>query len=144
MQAYILAGGKGTRLHEITKDEIPKPMANLMGKPILERTIEILKKNGIVDLFISVGHLYEKITEYFGDGSKFGVNIEYVIEDKPLGSGGALYYLKDKLKDDFVICSGDVLFNIDIEKMYNFHKQNNSVATLSHIQICIRMIVIWL
>ena len=130
MQAYILAGGKGTRLHEITKDEIPKPMANLMGKPILERTIEILKKNGIVDLFISVGHLYEKITEYFGDGSKFGVNIEYVIEDKPLGSGGTLYYLKDKLKDDFVICSGDVLFNIDIEKMYNFHKQNNSVATL--------------
>ena len=67
MQAYILAGGKGTRLHEITKDEIPKPMANLMGKPILERTIEILKKNGIVDLFISVGHLYEKITEYFGN-----------------------------------------------------------------------------
>lgn len=130
MQAFILAGGKGTRLHEITNDEIPKPMANLRGKPILEWTIANLKENGITEIFISVGHLHEKIIDYFGDGSRLGVKIEYIIENEPLGSGGALYFVKDKINDDFLICSGDVLFDIDISRMHNFHKEKNSLITL--------------
>lgn len=130
MQAFILAGGKGTRLHEITNDEIPKPLAVICGKPILEWTIENLKENNITDIFISVGHLHEKIINYFGDGSKFGVKIEYIIENEPLGSGGALYYAKEKLRGDFLICSGDVIFNIDVSRMLEFHKSKNALITL--------------
>lgn len=130
MQAFILAGGKGTRLHEITKDEIPKPMANLRGKPILQWTIENLKANNINEMYISVGHLHEKIIDYFQDGSRFGVKINYIIENEPLGSGGALYFVKDVMKEDFVICSGDVLFDIDIKRMLEFHKSHSSLITL--------------
>ena len=117
MQALILAGGKGTRLSEITKNEIPKPMAQINGKPILQYAIERLKENGIEDIFISVGYLHEKIEEYFGNGQNFGVQITYICEDVPLGSGGALFYLKNLVTEDFVICSGDAIFDIDIKRM---------------------------
>ena len=130
MKALILAGGKGTRLLDLTNNLIPKPMAELKGKPILQWTIERLKENGITELFISVSHLREKIIDYFEDGSKFGVKIEYLIEEEPLGSGGALYYLKGKIEGDFIVCSGDVLFNIDIPRMVEYHKNNNAIATL--------------
>ncbi len=130
MQAFILAGGMGTRLHGITNDEIPKPMAILCGKPILQWTIENLKQNGITEFYLSVGHLHEKIMEYFGDGEKFGVKIHYVIENEPLGSGGALYYVKDKMKGDFLVCSGDILFDIDLDRMMKFHKDHNALITL--------------
>ena len=130
MQALILAGGKGTRLSEITKNEIPKPMAQLNGKPILQYAIERLKENGIEDIFISVGYLHEKIEEYFGNGQNFGVKITYICENVPLGSGGALFYLKNLVTEDFVICSGDAIFDIDIKRMYRFHKENNALITL--------------
>lgn len=129
-QALIMAGGKGTRLHSVTEDKIPKPMVFLCGKPLLQYAIEQLKENGIDKIFISVGHLHEKIVEYFGDGSKFGVKIEYIIEAEPLGSGGSLCLLKGKINGDFVTCSGDTLFKINIKKMYDFHKMNNALATL--------------
>lgn len=130
MKALILAGGKGTRLHSITNDEIPKPMAELKGKPILRYAIDKLKENGITEIFISVSHLKEKIMDYFGNGSAFGVKIEYLIENEPLGSGGSLYYLKGKVQDDFLVCSGDVLFDIDIDRMLQYHKKNNALITL--------------
>lgn len=130
MKALILAGGKGTRLHSLTNDEIPKPMAMLKGKPILQWSIEALKSNGITDIFISVSHLKEKIINYFGDGSKLGVSIEYIVEDVPLGSGGCLYFLKGKVEGDFLVCSGDVLFDIDISKMLDFHLKKGAVITL--------------
>lgn len=130
MKALILAGGKGTRLLGITNDEIPKPMAELKGKPILRYTIDRLKENGITEIFISVSHLKEKIMDYFGDGSAFGVKIEYLVETEPLGSGGSLYYLKGKVKGDFLVCSGDVLFDIDINRMLAFHKANDATVTL--------------
>lgn len=130
MQALILAGGKGTRLCELTKNEIPKPMVKMLGKPILEYAIDRLKENGIKDIYISVGYLHEKIEEYFGNGQQFGVNITYLCEDEPLGSGGALYFLKGKVNADFVVCSADAIFDIDIKKMYDFHKQKNALITL--------------
>lgn len=130
MQALILAGGKGTRLSELTKNEIPKPMVKMLGKPLLEYAIDRLKENGITDIFISIGHLHEKIEEYFGDGKKFGVNITYLCENEPLGSGGALYFLKGKIDDDFVVCSADAIFDIDIKRMYEFHKSKDALITL--------------
>ena len=130
VKALILAGGKGTRLAEITQNLIPKPMAKLHGKPILERAILQLKSYGITDIFISVGFMREKITEYFKDGKDFGVNIEYVIEDTPLGSGGALYFLKEKIDCDLIVCSGDILFDVDFNKLIDYHRDKNALVTL--------------
>lgn len=130
MQAFILAGGKGTRLSPITKDIIPKPMAVIDGKPIIERTILNLREYGITDIYISVGHLHEKIEEHLGDGSKFGVSITYIVEKEPLGSGGALFFVKDKMVEDFVICTADAIFDIDIDRMHSYHKQNEALITL--------------
>lgn len=131
MQAVIMAGGKGTRLAALTKDEIPKPMVPVAGKPLLLWQVERLKENGITDLIMVIGHLGEKIQEYFGDGSKFGVCIEYFVEEAPLGTAGSFYYLKDMLREDtFLMMSGDLLFDIDFERMVRFHKEKGSAATL--------------
>lgn len=131
MQAVIMAGGKGTRLAALTKDEIPKPMVPVAGKPLLLWQVERLKENGITDLIMVIGHLGEKIQEYFDDGSKFGVHIEYFVEEVPLGTAGSFYYLKDMLKEDtFLMMSGDLLFDIDFERMVRFHKEKGSSATL--------------
>ena len=100
MVGVIVAGGRGTRLTEITKDEIPKPMAKMLGKPVLERAIENLKKYGVNEIYITVGHLHQVIQNYFGDGSKFGVSIKYVVENESMGSAGALYFIKNELTDD--------------------------------------------
>ncbi len=130
VKALILAGGKGTRLAEITKNIIPKPLAKIAGKPILERAVLQLKHYGVTDIFISVGHLNEKIRDYFGNGEKFGVNIEYIIENEPLGSGGALFYLKEKICDNLIVCPGDIVFDVDFNKMLDFHKKKNALITL--------------
>lgn len=131
MKAVIMAGGKGTRLVSITKDEIPKPMAPVQGKPILYWQVMCLKRNKITDITIIVGHLGEKIVEYFGDGTELGVHINYIEENEPLGTAGALYYLKKYLdKEPFFLIFGDVMFDIDMNRMYNFHKSKNSKATL--------------
>ena len=131
MQAVIMAGGKGTRLLSLTNDEIPKPMVKVCGKPILLWQIEKFKESNIEDIIIIVGHLKEVIKDYFEDGKKFGVNITYIEEDKPLGSAGSLFMLKDHLTEDkFILSFGDVIFDIDISRMLNFHKMNNSFLTL--------------
>jgi len=125
-----MAGGKGVRLSSVTNDEIPKPMVRLLGKPVLEHQIEVLKRNGITKLFISVGYLGNKIEEYFGTGDKFGVEIEYIREDMPLGSAGSLFYVKDRIDDDFLVVFGDTIFDISIDLMHEFHIKKNAVATL--------------
>ncbi len=132
MKAVIMAGGKGTRISSITQDEIPKPMLTVGGKPILEHQIECLKKSGVDEVIIVTGHLGEKIKEYFKDGSTLGVNISYYEEDpdKPLGTAGSLYYLKDRIQDDFILIFGDVFLSVDFARMMAFHKANASDATL--------------
>ncbi len=131
MQAVIMAGGKGTRLAALTRDEIPKPMVPVAGKPLLLWQVERLKENGITDLIMVIGHLGEKIQEYFGDGSQFGVEIQYFVEEVPLGTAGSFYYLKDMLKEDtFVMMSGDLMFDIDFDRMVRFHREKKSAATL--------------
>ena len=95
-----MAGGKGTRLAALTKDEIPKPMVPVAGKPLLLWQVERLKENGITDLIMVIGHLGNKIKEYFGDGEQFGVSIRYFEETEPLGTAGSFYYLKDMIHGD--------------------------------------------
>ncbi len=132
MKAVIQAGGKGTRISSITGDNIPKPMLEISNYPILYHQIMNLKKSGIKDITIIVGHLGNIIQEYFEDGKKFGVNITYVVEDpnKPLGTAGALYYLKNKIDDDFIFLLADVFIDIDFKKMEYFHYKNDADVTL--------------
>ena len=130
MKAVIMAGGKGTRLKEITKDEIPKPMAKILDKPILEYQIEVLRENNILELIIVIGHLGNKIKEYFKDGRDFGVDITYIEEKEPLGTAGAFYYLKEYIKEDFILLFGDLIFDIYLKRMIDFHVKKDSFATL--------------
>ena len=130
MKALILAGGKGTRLSSLTGGTVPKPMAEMDGKPVLLRAVESLKRCGVTDFLFTVGHLHEKITDYFGDGSRFGVKIFYLIESEPLGSGGALFYAKDFFEDTLLVCSGDTVFDIDVASMLAFHREKRAEITL--------------
>ncbi len=131
MQAVIMAGGRGTRLITLTKDEIPKPMAPVAGKPVLEWQIAQLKSNGITEIVIAVGHLGEKVRDYFGNGSRFGVHIRYYHEEEPLGSAGCLYCVRDMLDDGpFFLVFGDVLFDIDLDRMVAFHREKSAEAAL--------------
>ena len=129
-KAFILAGGRGTRLRPITQ-EIPKPLVPLQGKPIMEHTIDLLKMHGIKDIIISIGYLGDKIKEHFGDGKRFGVTITYVQEDQPLGTGGPLQLAKHFLTETFIMCNADELKDINLFDMYNFHKENGAAATIA-------------
>ena len=105
-------------------------MIKIEGKPVLEREIECLRDQGFTDLIITVSHLAERIISYFGDGSSFGVHIEYYIENVPLGNAGALYKLKDKLIDDFLLLNADSIFDIDFNRFVDYHKAKGGLVTL--------------
>lgn len=129
--AVIMAGGKGSRLLSITNDEIPKPMVPVDGKPLLEYQVEKLKTYGIKKIVMIVGHLGEKIADHFKDGKDFGVEIDYIFEKEPLGTAGAFYYLKDKIDaKDFMLVFGDVFFDMDFDRMEDFHFKNSALTTL--------------
>ena len=128
MKAVIMAGGKGTRLSSVNKD-IPKPMFQILGKPILEYQIESLVKSGIHDITLIVGHMKEVIKDYFRDGQKYGVKINYIEENEPLGTAGALYFLKDET-EDFIMVFGDLILDIDFIRFMNFHKRHNAWISL--------------
>lgn len=127
MKVVIMAGGKGTRIATI-KSDVPKPMIEICGKPILEWQIENLKACGLTDITLVIGYLGEVIKNYFQDGSRFGVNISYYEEDHPLGTAGALF--KMNLSDDFLLMCGDVMVNVDFSRFISFHKQHQAWASL--------------
>lgn len=129
MKVVIMAGGKGTRITSVASD-IPKPMILIEGKPVLEHEIECLRKQGFTDLILTVSHLGNIIMDYFGDGSKFGVHIEYYFEKEPLGNAGALFKIKDQLTDDFLLLNADVMFDVDFNRFVAYHKQHNGLVTL--------------
>ena len=129
MKTVIMAGGKGTRVAAIASD-IPKPMIRICGKPILEYQIECLKKNGLTDIILVVGHLGQHIIEHFGDGRSFGCSISYYTETEPLGTAGALYKLEN-LSDNFILLNGDVIFDMDFSRMIAFHQEKGAWATLA-------------
>ena len=129
--AVIQAGGKGTRMRELTHDEIPKPLLLVNGKPMIEWQILQLKEYGIKEFVLITGHLGEKIEEYFSDGSKLGVSITYIRESIPLGSAGALYHVKGHVKnEDVILVFGDVMFELDWNRFLSFHERKNGVVTL--------------
>lgn len=129
MKAIIMAGGEGTRLRPLTCN-IPKPMMPIMDKPVMEYTVELLKKNGITDIGVTLQYLPDEITSYFGDGKDFGVNMRYFIEETPLGTAGSVKNAEAFLDDTFIVISGDALTDIDLSKAIAYHKKKQSIATL--------------
>ncbi len=129
IDAVIIAGGKGTRFKSVASD-IPKPMVLFNEKPLLEYQINQLKKYGIKNIYFLTGYLSEKIEEYFSDGKLFDVNIKYFKEDKPLGTAGCLKQIEKYISDDFLVLNADLIFDIDIMKMMNFHIEKKSLATI--------------
>ena len=137
MKAVIMAGGRGTRISSIASD-IPKPMIRVEGKPVLEHGLECLRDQGFTDILLTVGHLGNCIKDYFGDGGgtspvtgkPFGLHIEYFFEEKPLGNAGALFRIKEKLTEDFLLLNADVMFDVDFHRFLAFHRAHGGLATL--------------
>lgn len=130
MQMVILCGGLATRLGTLVKD-IPKSMIQIEGKPFLEYQIENLKKHSIKDIILCVGHLSEKIKDYFGNGEQFGVNIQYSHDgDKPLGQIGAVKNAESLLEDVFLVMYGDSYLSIDFQKVHSYFTQNNKLGLM--------------
>lgn len=129
IQAVIMAGGFGTRLRPLTID-VPKPMLPVGDRPLLERIVERLRKAGIRQINITTHHMPEKIIEYFGDGTEFGVNIRYVSEDKPLGTAGALG-LMERPKEPMLVINGDILTQVDLNAMLRFHQEHSADLTVA-------------
>lgn len=127
MKVIIMAGGKGTRIQSVASN-IPKPMIPIKGIPILERELCSLRDQGLNDFIFTVGYLADCIIDHFGDGSKWGVHIEYYKEETPLGNAGALFKLN--LADDFLLIIGDAIFDVDFNRMINYHKEKKALATL--------------
>lgn len=122
-----MAGGRGTRISELFPD-IPKPLIPIQGIPVLEREIISLRDQGFTDIILTIGYMAEKIQEYFGNGEKWGVKIKYFVEDKPLGNAGALFFLD--LKEDFLLLNADAVFDVDFNRMVDFHKKHGGLVTL--------------
>ena len=128
-RAIIMAGGKGVRLGSLTKNT-PKPMLRVAGKPILERLVLHLVHYGVRKIYISVNYLSNVIEDHFEDGSRFGCEIKYIREDKPLGTGGALSLLPEKCSHSLIVMNGDLIMEADISQMLHYHETNEFYATM--------------
>lgn len=127
--AVILAGGKGTRLRHISQ-KTPKPMVKIGPLPVLEHQIRLLKEYGINRITLVTGYLSEVIEQYFADGSRFGVTLDYFREQTPLGTTGGIKRLQHILTDDFLVFYGDVMVNMDLARLVRFHRAKTAAATL--------------
>ena len=131
MKIIVVAGGLATRLKPIA-EKIPKCLIDINGTPLVERQLMYFKRNGFKDFIFCVAHLAEKVEEYFGDGSKCGINIEYV-KDNLMGTAGAVKLAEDLVDDDFIVYFADILTSIDFNKLVLEHKKNNALGT-----VCLR------
>jgi NDP-sugar pyrophosphorylase family protein len=131
MKAFILAAGLGTRLRSLGLD-VPKVMVPIAGRPLLEHHIALLREQGIRELIVNLHYLPEKITEHFGDGSKFGVHITYSREPKLLGTAGAVKKMEHLLRDGtFIVMYGDNLIQIEFAPLVEFHRARRAMATVA-------------
>lgn len=133
MLAIILAGGEGTRLRPLTY-EIPKALIPVQGRSLTEHVLDIYRNAGVTEFYLSVSYLADQMTVYFGDGGKLGYEIEYLREEKPMGTAGPLLLLRQGKKipaQDFFMCNGDNLFALNLAEMVRLHKKNKAVATIA-------------
>lgn len=128
-QAVILAGGKGTRLTQVSNN-LPKPMVPILGKPLLQYLIELCVQNQILDIKLLVSYKKDVIKKFFGDGSKYGVKIQYIIEESPKGTAGALFDAINELNEQFLVIYGDTFLDIDLESFLKFHQKKKGDVTI--------------
>ncbi|MDB4857928.1 nucleotidyltransferase family protein [Alphaproteobacteria bacterium] len=128
-RVVIMAGGKGLRLGELTKNT-PKPMLNVWGKPVLEMLLEKLIRHGFYKFSISVNYLAEQIIDYFGDGKKYGVEIDYLQESTPLGTAGSLSLIKGVQRNPLLVMNADLITEANFFDILNFHNSQKSIATV--------------
>jgi NDP-sugar pyrophosphorylase family protein len=129
MKAIVLAGGKGTRLAPYTK-VLPKPLMPIGDMPILEVILRQMKFAGISEVVLTVGHLSELLRAFFQDGSRLGMSISYSYEDCPLGTAGPIAYVPN-LNETFLVMNGDVLSNLSLRNLIEFHKEQKGIATIA-------------
>lgn len=130
MQVAILAGGRGTRLGDLTKDR-PKSMIEVRGKPFLEYQLDLLRKGGIENIVMCLGYAAEQIESHFKNGKKYGLNIKYSFEDRPLGTAGALKKAKDILDDTFFTMYGDAYVFVDFGHVMSYFRDLNKLALMT-------------
>lgn len=130
MKALLLVGGKGTRLRPLT-DRLPKPMVPIIGRPLLERTLEVLRAHGVDEAVLSTCYRADSIEDHFGDGSDWNMRIRYVREDIPLGTGGAIRNCAEYFDDSFFVLNADILSNIDFTDMLRFHRRRRADVTIA-------------
>lgn len=128
-KVILMVGGLGKRLRPLT-ETTPKPMLRVGNKPILKTIVEKFAEYGYTNIIMCVNYKSHIIQDYFGDGSKFGVNIEYILEEQRMGTAGALSLLKDKPTEPFFVMNGDLLTNVNFEHLHNYHIATNSIATM--------------
>lgn len=134
MQAIVLVGGEGTRLRPLTYGT-PKPMVPIIGVPFLARTLERLEHAGIRNVILPAGYMPQQIIDYFGDGSKIGMNITYVIEETPLGTAGALKNVEQHITGPFFVLNGDILTSLDLRAMMQEHERKGGIGLLHLIRV---------
>jgi mannose-1-phosphate guanylyltransferase/phosphomannomutase len=135
MKAVIMAGGEGTRLRPLTSNA-PKPLLPLVNRPMMEHIIDLLKRHGVDEIVVTVAFMANSIRNYFGDGSELGVTLTYATEESPLGTAGSVRNAMDQLTERFLVISGDVLTDIDLGAIVDFHDENKALATigLAHVE----------
>ncbi|MGN6798152.1 MAG: nucleotidyltransferase family protein, partial [Gaiellaceae bacterium] len=129
MKAVVMAGGEGTRLRPLTSNQ-PKPMVPIVGKPCMEHILELLREHGFEDVVVTVAFLPQAIRSYFGDGTSLGLNIQYSVEESPLGTAGSVRLASDVLDETFLVISGDALCDIDLRQIVDFHKEKGAAVTI--------------
>ena len=129
MQALILAGGKGTRLRPLTV-YTPKPIVPVLNRPFLLYQIEILRRAGVKDITLSLNYQPDKIEHLLGDGAEHGVNLRYVTEPSPMGTGGAYKFAAEAIRETTIVFNGDILTDLDVFKVIGFHEQKKAEATI--------------
>lgn len=130
MKTIIMAGGRGTRISELFPD-IPKPLIPIDNIPVLEREICSLRDQGFKEIILTISYLHQKIEEHFGDGSRLNTDIQYFVEETPLGNAGALFKLRYQLGDEpFLLLNADAVFDVDFNRMIGFHKAHNALVTI--------------
>jgi mannose-1-phosphate guanylyltransferase / phosphomannomutase len=129
VKAVVMAGGEGTRLRPLTSNQ-PKPMVPIVGKPCMEHILELLRGHGFTDIVVTVAFLPQAIRSYFGAGESLGLNIEYSVEESPLGTAGSVRLASGRLDDTFLVISGDALCDIDLGQIVEFHRARNAAVTI--------------
>lgn len=129
VKAIIMAGGEGSRLRPLTCGR-PKPMVPVLNKPIMTHIINLLKEHGFYDIGVTLQYQPQAIRDYFGNGSEYGVNLQYFVEETPLGTAGSVKNAAGFLDETFVVISGDALTDLDLSRALEFHREQGALATL--------------